>query len=255
MAEPIEAVPATVVSGLPPRGSRARRSMGMVLAIFGAVGIALLGGSLLVVVGPVDADEGPFGLEGQRRQIVRLLDATETAIDDAETAVRSADDSLGQTADAAASAGGFMTELATTMRAASGTLRLSVFGTQPFVPVAEDFERVAGQAEAVAADLQATAGSVDDASADLATLAADLAEMRAEMATIRSGISGQIETDSWRLVIGALLGWLVIPALVSLLLGLRWLRPAPRSTIPPAPGRRASVPARRVEPDPPSTGS
>ena len=205
-----------------------RRRLGFALAIFGATGLLLFGVALVFVAGPVDEDEGPLGLEGQRRQLVSLLDATSASIVDAQTAVRGADDSLGSTADAAGSAGAFMTELAVTLRQASATLRVNLFGSQPLAPIGDDFERVATRAEAVAADLAAAAGSVRDAGTDLTVLAADLDSMREEIAEIRRAMANRIEADPWRLVVAAMFAWLAIPAAVSLVIGLRLLVPPRR---------------------------
>lgn len=213
---------------LPPRGSIARRRLGVLLTAFGLVGLLLVGTALYLVVQPVDASEGPFGIEAQRRQLVALLDASSEAIDSAENAARDADQSLGSTAVAAGSAASLMNELSSTMRELAASLRISFLGSQPFAPAADDMDRVAVQAATVAGDLDVAASSVRLAAEDMAALARDLGEMRTELATIRGSMSGPIDTDSWRLLVAAMLAWLGIPAAVSLVVGLRWLRPAPR---------------------------
>ncbi len=75
----------------------------------------------------------------------------------------------------------------------------------------------------VAADLEQAAGSVELAAGDIADLSADLAELQSELGTVRDSIDDRIESTAWRLVLAAMLGWLAIPAAVSLLIGLRWL--------------------------------
>ncbi len=213
---------------LPPRGSIARRRMGVLLAAFGVVGLLLVGTPFFLVVRPVDADEGPFGIETQRRQLVALLDAARDAIASAQTPATAAAPSHRSTAVAAGSAATLMNELSTTMRELAGSLRVSFLGTQPFAPAADDMDRVADQAATVAGDLDVAASSVRLAAEDMAALARDLREMRGELSAIRSSMSGPIEADAWRLLVAAMLAWLGIPAAVSLVVGLRWLRPAPR---------------------------
>jgi len=210
---------------LPPRGSTRRRRLGFLLTLFGATGLLLFGVALAFVAGPVDEAEGPLGLEGQRRQLVAMLDASSDALADAETAAANVDGSLTATSGAAGSASTFMGELATTMRSLAGSLRVSLFGSQPFAGAADDFERVADRATEVAEDLGLAATSVELAGGDIAALSRDLGEMRLELDRIRDNVGGPIEADGLRLVIAAMLAWLAIPAVVSLVLGLRWLRP------------------------------
>lgn len=211
---------------LPRRGSTERRRLGLVLTAFGGTGLLLFGIALAFVAAPV-GDDGPLGLEAQRRQLVAMLDASSAAIADAETAAANVDVSLTSTASAAGSAGTFMGELATTMRALAGSLRVSLLGSQPFEGAADDFERVADRASSVAEDLGRASGSVGLAAEDIKALSRDLGLMRIELDRIRGSIAGPIEIRGWRLLIGAMLAWLAIPAAVSLGLGLRWLNPGP----------------------------
>jgi hypothetical protein len=193
------------------------------LALFGAAGLLLLGAAAWLLLGS-STDDGPFGIERQRRQLVALLDASSTALVDAQSAVRNADVSLGATAQAAGSAGTFMTELGSTLRNAGASLRITVFGSQPFALVADDFERVAAQADAVATDLGSASSSVEVAADDLGTLAADLREMGSEITRIRGDLGDPIDLGAWRLLVLAVLLWLAVPAVVSLAIGLRWMR-------------------------------
>jgi hypothetical protein len=214
--------------------SRRRRS-GFLLAAFGAVGLLLTVTSLAFVLAPMDAEEGPLGLEGQRRQIVAFLDASSAAIADAETTAREADESLESTSSAAGSAGTFMNQLAGTMRTLSASLRTDLFGSQPFAGPADEFLRVADQASLVATNLEAAAASVNVAGDDVGALAGALGTLRDEMAGVRERLSGRIEADPWRILVAAFLVWLAIPAAVCLALGIRWIRPdwrRPRRALP-----------------------
>jgi hypothetical protein len=117
-----------------------------------------------------------------------------------------------------------MNELSSTMRNLGTSLRVTIFGTQPFAVAAADMDRVADQASTVAADLDVAASSVRDTSADMLVLADDLAEMRVELERIRGSLADPIDAEGWRLLAIAILAWFAIPAAVSLWLGLRWLR-------------------------------
>lgn len=208
---------------LPPRDTTARRRLGFLLTLFGATGLLLFGVAALLVASPIDEDEGPLGLEGQRRRLVAMIDASSAAIEEAETAAANVDGSLTSTSGAARSAGVFMAELAATMRSLSSSLRVSILGSQPFAGAADDFDRTAERAATVAADLERAAGSVELAADDIAELARDLGDMRSELTAIRDNIDDRIESTGSRLVVAAMLVWLAIPAAVSLALGLRWL--------------------------------
>ncbi len=236
---------------VPSEGTPGRRRLGFGLTFFGATGLLLFGVAMAYVAGPLGGENGPFGLEGQRRQLVAMLDASATVVEDARIAVTGANDSLGETAEAAASAGGFMTSLGATMQAAAQALRVNVLGSQPFAGVAASFEQVAGQAAAVAIDLESAAASVASARDELATLGDDLGELRRKLDDIRGGFTSPIAAGRWRLIAIAVLGWFAIPALVSLLIGFRWLRGADR---PPAGPRRATTPATRTRPTLPRRG-
>ena len=208
---------------LPPRSPLARRRLGFLLTLFGAVGLLLFGVAALLVANPVDEAEGPLGIEGQRRRLVAIVDASSAALGEAGTAAGNVDGSLTSTAASARSAGLFMSQLATTMQTLSGSLRVSILGSQPFAGAADEFDRTAAQAATVAADLEQAATSVELAAGDIAELSADLRDLESELAQMRDSIDDRIDSTSWRLVLAAMLAWLAIPAAVSLAIGLRWL--------------------------------
>lgn len=212
---------------VPPRGTATRRRLGFLLSAFGATGLLLFGVALLFVAGPLDGDQGPLGLEGQRRQLVAMIDASSDAIADAEAAASNVDGSLAATSTAAGSASGFIQELGGTMQSLAGSLRSSPLGIALRGP-ADDLDRVAARATEVAGDLEQASGSVELAAGDISALSSNLGQMRDELAEIRQSFAGQLDVVGWRLVLGAMLAWLAIPAAVSLALGLRWLGVRPR---------------------------
>ena len=208
-------------------GSR-RRRLGLALMVYGAVGLAILALVLAFVAGWIGGDGASLGLDEGRDQVVRLLDASEDALADAEQASRNADLSLVEAADAASSAGGFMNELSGTMRELAGSLRISIFGSQPFAAAADDFDRVSSSAASVATDLQAAATAVRLGGEDLSNLASELKTMQDEVGRMRTIIEGTlaVDTSGWRMMAVIVVAWLAVPALVSLLVGYRWWRPS-----------------------------
>jgi hypothetical protein len=201
-----------------------RRWLGVGLAVHGAVGLVLILFLLSLLGTPRDGGDGPLGLDAQRRQLLSIVDSSSDALQDAEAAARGVDDTLISTSGAAASAGTFMVELATTMRGLATSLQITILGNQPFAGPAADFDRVAAQASRVAADLDLAAASIRGGADDMGALADQLAAVREEVRQIRGALDEPLDEGPWRLLAAVVLAWLAVPALVSLLVGLRWSR-------------------------------
>jgi hypothetical protein len=199
-----------------------RRWVGIGLALYGALSLALILILLALVIAPREGEDGLLGLDAQRRQLLGVIDASATAIENAETAARGVDDTLLSTGGAATSAAVLMNDLATTMRELAASLRISIFGSQPFAEPADRFELVAAQAGRVAADLDLAAASIRLGAADMVALADQLAAVRVEVIVMRGRLDRPFDEGPWRLVAAAILAWLIVPALVSLWVGLRW---------------------------------
>jgi hypothetical protein len=215
-----------------------RRLVGVGLALYGALSLVLILILLMLVIAPRDDDDGLLGLDAQRRQLLGVIDASAMAIENAETAARGVDDTLLSTGSAAASAALLMDQLSTTMRELAASLRISILGSQPFAGPADQFDLVAAQAGRVAADLDLAAVSVRLGAADMVALADQLDSLRAEVTLMRGRLDEPFDEGPWRLVAAAILAWLVVPALVSLWVGLRWSR---RVAPPGAPRDRGVV--------------
>ncbi|MFL5679727.1 MAG: hypothetical protein ACJ77B_03920 [Chloroflexota bacterium] len=208
--------------------SRARRRIGAIVALWGAIGLVLLVLGAVAVGGILDGGRGPLGLEAERRDLVELLGATSNALRDAETTARDANNGLNATSDAATSASGFTSDLGTSLRELASSLRVSILGSQPLAAPADDLERVADRAAGVATDLDAASTAVRGSGRDMTRLADDIASMRAEVDRVRGGIERLVDLDRWRIATAAILLWLAVPAAVSLAVGLRWWRPLSR---------------------------
>lgn len=224
---------------LEPDSIGGRRWVGAGLALYGALGLTLILLLLALVVAPRGGSDGPLGLDAQRRQLLGVIDASSDTLRDAETAVRGVDVTLLSTGGAAASAGRFMGELATTMRGLATSLRIDIFGNQPFLGPADDFDRVAAQAATVATDLDLAASSIRLGAADMVALADQVAAVRAEVQEIRVGLAEPLDEGPWRVLAAVILAWLAVPAVLSLWVGLRWWRRGAPPLPPTRPGAGA----------------
>jgi hypothetical protein len=201
-----------------------RRRLGLVLMVWGVVGLAVLGTALGFVNGALSGSGGPIGLDNQRQQLVLLLDASADALEGARNAAATADDSLVSAGGAAGSAASFMQELSGTMTELATSLRISILGSQPFAAPADDMDRVAASAARVAADLDVAATGIRLGGEDMAVLAGELEEMQQEVRTLREGLGGTIDTRGWQLLATVVLAWLAVPAVISLVVGFSWWR-------------------------------
>lgn len=215
-----------------------RRMVGIGLALYGGLSLALIAILMMLVIASGEDEDGFLGLDAQRRQLLGVIDASATAIENAETAARGVDDTMLSTSSAAASAAALMNQLSTTTRDLATSLRVSILGSQPFAGPADQFDLVAAQAGRVAADLDLAATSVRLGAADMVALADQLDTLRGEVTLMRGRLDRPFDQGAWRLVAGAILAWLLVPALVSLWVGLRWSR---RGAPPDAPPERGVV--------------
>lgn len=215
-----------------------RRLVGVGLALYGGLSLALILILMLLVIAPREDEDGLLGLDAQRRQLLGVIDASARAIENAGAAARGVDDTMLSTGSAAASAAVLMNQLSTTMRELATSLRISILGSQPFVGPADQFDLVAAQAGRVAADLDLAATSVRVGAADMVALADQLDALGGEVTLMRGRLDRPFDEGPWRFVAAAILAWLVVPALVSLWVGLRWSR---RGAPPDAPRDRGVV--------------
>ncbi len=212
------------------RRARARRRIGTALLAYGVAGLLLLVPASIVVARlGVPAGTDP------RADLLAALDSSRSALHDARVAAGQAGDGLGSAGHAAGSAGTFMTDLSTTMRNLAATLRspIPLVGA-PFASTGDEFDALAGRSDAVANDLRTVETSVGSGAADLTTLSVTLTRVETDMGRIRTSLDelGVGDLGTVRLLGLALLAWLAVPALVSLVVGWRLVR---------RPGRPASA--------------
>jgi hypothetical protein len=218
------------------RGWR-RRRLSEGLVAFGAVGLILLTGAAALLLSSLQAvADAATGLEAQRVQAIQMLDPTAASLRRAATSARNASSSLADSAQAARSAAALTDQLATAFDGLASLRDLVVLGVHPFAGMGGSFGDAASQSRSLSAQLITTADSMDqdvvDSGAvadDLDRLADQLSELRAGLgpardgaATPPSGVSPGVAVNAARIILLGLLAWLAVPAVASLVLGIRW---------------------------------
>ena len=156
----------------------------------------------------------------------RSTAAAAASFDSIDASLVSAEDSVAQAAMLAADAGA-------TLDALSAAMSLSVFGTQPLRPLADEFTDAADQAAELATTLTTTASSVTDVRTDATAIGAELDGLADQLDALR----GSVPPDPVpiRGLVALLIAYLTLPALAALVAGLLTLR-AQRAALnaPPA---------------------
>jgi len=201
------------------------RLFGWVLVAYGLAGLLLAAGGAAV------------GLEATAR-VERLADAADRTLAAATRSTRAAsgafadvDGSLAEaraSADAAAALAG---DASGTLAALAQAMGLSVFGAQPLLPLASEFDASSQQAAALATTLGSVGESLADTRTDVAAIGVELDALSAELASLRqaSGVGGP--PPPLRPLVLLLVAWLLVPSIGGVLGGLALLRLA---RLPPA---------------------
>jgi hypothetical protein len=216
---------------------RHRRGIGAGLTAYGLAGLAV---GFLVVAATLAVGSGiqPAleNVDRQRDAIVASVEHSAVALDQVATIAEDTAVAAGQAADIASKSADVCLRLADTLSRLSDTFgSFGILGNQPFAPLAADAAQVAAQLRGIATDLDAlgismsrVARQIPALSAELRALSEDLQAVATELAALE--VSAEAAAALRWLVIGilALVTWLLVPAVVSLVAGIRLLR-GPRS--------------------------
>jgi hypothetical protein len=212
----------------PAGGSRRRRARRRRLAygliLYGGVGLALALASLVTLVGPIASLES---LAGRRADAIRWLDLAATGLSDAQQSSSGAATSLVSAEASTRSAASLFGELAGTMAGLRDASRISILGTQPLASMTDDFDRVAGRSATLADEMTTLAGSLATEKTSLDQVAEDARRLRAEVADVRDQVArmpGAGEAGGVGTLLALLVGWLALPAVASLAIGIDQLR-------------------------------
>jgi hypothetical protein len=218
---------------------RQARWLGRVLVAQGAVGLALLLPTMAIIWSVLI---GQVGQAGVASSVDRALQRAQVSIADGARATRTADDALASTGASTAEASSMLSELAAAMREGSASLRINLFGQQPFVPLADSFARTAERADLAARSIGRTGPQVELTRRSMADLSADLDSLAVELGKLRAAAPSEAPVIALGILLVSVVGWLAVAAAICLALGWRLLRP---SSGLPKPGRRTSGGTRR----------
>jgi hypothetical protein len=215
-----------------------RRALAWALVLYGVAGLAL------AVTGAA------VGLDLATR-VERLADDADGTLAAAAGATRAAADSfenvdasLSDAQESASAASALSRDASGTLRSLALAMQLSLLGSQPLLPIADEFATSADQADALAETLASVGGSLGDTRTDLTVVGTELGALADRLEGLR-GADDDAAPPPLRLFVMLLLMWLVLPAIAALVTGLAMLR-RPRDVVvvePPAPGDRPSRPA------------
>ncbi|MGH2381099.1 MAG: hypothetical protein ACRDG7_07745 [Candidatus Limnocylindria bacterium] len=155
--------------------------------------------------------------DGTLAAAVRSTDAAAGAFTNVDASLSESEASADAAAVLARDASGTLSSLARAME-------LSVFGAQPLLPLAGEFDASAEQASALGDTLDRVGGSLGDTRTDVASIGTELEGLSAELAGLRDANGTGGSAPTLRTFVVLLLAWLLIPAVGGLLSGLALLR-------------------------------
>ncbi|MGI8998702.1 MAG: hypothetical protein ACR2GO_03230 [Candidatus Limnocylindria bacterium] len=195
-----------------------RPMLAWALVLYGILGIALVGGG--AVIG--------LDLASRVEQLTATADGTLAAAvrstDAAADAFTNVDASLSESEASADAAAALARDASGTLASLAAAMQLSVFGAQPLLPLAGEFEASADQAAALGDTLDSVSGSLGETRTDVASIGTELDGLSTELAALRGANDTGGGAPPLRLFVILLLLWLCIPAVGGLLGGLALLR-------------------------------
>lgn len=206
-----------------------RRALGWGLIVYGVVGL------FLIVAGAIAGLDVATRIERLAADADGTLAAAARTTDAAASSFVSVDSSLSEAEESARAAAALSNDASGTLRSLALAMELSLFGAQPLLPLAGEFNASADQAAALADTLGTVGGSLGDTRTDAIRIGTELELLSEQLASLR-GSSGTDEAGDpppLRLFIGLLLAWLAVPAIGALIAGLAIVRtpPAPVTVV------------------------
>lgn len=190
------------------------------MIVYGILGLALvISGAVIGLEVATRIERLSATADGTLVAAVRSTDAAADAFTNVDASLSESEASAGAAAALARDASGSLTALARAME-------LSVFGTQPLLPLAAEFDASAEQASALGEALDRVGAALGDTRGDVTNIATELDGLSAELATLRdvddAPASGTL--PPLRLFVVLLLLWLLVPTVGALVGGLALLR-------------------------------
>ena len=222
------------------------RALGIGLAAYGLIGLALFAAVAIAINRPLDRAQAlAASVEQQRLALVETLGQAQATLEGMSQGVGRVDTSLADAKAATDRASGITAGLATSMFGLRDAMALSIFGAQPLIGLASGFDSSGQQLTALGADLTAIGASLDTNRSDVATTSANLADLAASVGRLTTMVSDtpgvEVSTaslDAVRLAVYAICGWLAVLAVGCVVAGLylarlggRWRPPAERDSV------------------------
>ena len=196
-----------------------RRLLAWVLILYGVLGLVLVvGGAAIGLDVAARVERLTATADGTLAAAARSIDVAAEAFTNVDASLSESQESADAAAELARDASGTMASLAQAME-------LSVFGAQPLLPLAAEFDASAEQASALADTLDRVAASLSDTRTDVTGIGTELAGLSAELGALRDANDTTGTAPPVRLLVLLLLAWLLVPAAGGLLIGLALLRP------------------------------
>lgn len=205
------------VSRIPLAARRYARPLGLALAAWGLLGLVLIGLVALTVEPALDTADAL----GQRETVTDVQAALDTTV----ASLGGVGASVVEGRRAAEDAGIAVREIAATTEQLAQGMSLSIFGAQPFLPIAEGFRRQTHSLEQLATDLDALTTSLRRNESDVAALRASAVVLRDRVDSVVP--ASAVPASSLRPLIYALLAWLALPAIGAIGAGVWLIRSAP----------------------------
>ena len=220
-------------------GTSSRTWLGRILVAQGAIGLLLLVPGLIVLGSMVS---GSLGAGGTTTDVDAALTRAAASITDGSRAARAAEAALGSAGYSATQAGAMLSELGATMRQGSEQLRIEIFGSRPFLSLADSFARTADRADAAAAAIRSSVPQIDQGRQALHDLAADLDALVVEVAALRANLVAGPPAVALGALALAVMAWLAVSAAISLGVGWRLVQ-RPEDAVPEiaSPRRRSAA--------------
>lgn len=188
------------------------------LILYGVLGFALiLGGAMIGLELAARVERLATTADGTLAAAVRSTDA-------AGDAFTNVDGSLSEAETSAAAAGALARDASGTLASLARAMELSVFGAQPLLPLAGEFDASAEQASALGETLDRVGGSLGATRTDVTSIGSELDELSVQLAGLRDANGSGGTAPLLRPFVILLLSWLLVPAVGGLLAGLALLR-------------------------------
>lgn len=196
---------------------RYARPLGLALAAWGVLGL------ILIALVAVNAEPALAAAETLSER--ETTDEIKTALETTIVSLGGVETSVVEGRRAAEGAGTAVREIARTTDQLAEAMSLSLFGQQPFLSIAQGFDRQTASLGDLAVDLDDLVSALRENETDVAALRASAVVLRDRVG--RLAPASPVPASTLRPLLYALLAWLALPALGAIAAGTWLLRSPP----------------------------